>query len=845
MTGFLDRSRITAVLGPTNTGKTYLAIERMLGHRSGMIGFPLRLLARENYDRICRLKGEGAVALVTGEEKILPPSPRYYVCTVESMPVDLPVEFLAVDEIQLAADRERGHVFTDRLLRARGQAETMFLGANTIRGLLKRLVPEADIIARPRFSKLTHAGARKLARLPPRSAIVAFSARDVYSIAELLRSQRGGVAVVLGALSPRTRNAQVAMYQAGEVDYLVATDAIGMGLNMDIDHVVFAARRKFDGWRWRDLAVAELAQIAGRAGRHMSDGTFGTAADLGVLDPETASAIEEHRFPPIKRLFWRNPDLDFSSARALLSSLQEPPPAPELVRGGEAEDQRALALLAAQPDIASHIKDRRALRLLWDVCQIPNFRNEWGEGHAQLLARIYRFLAAPGGRIPADYAARQLARLDRISGDIDMLMSRISHVRTWTYVAHRSDWLDDAETWQDRARSIEDRLSDALHQKLTQRFVDTRTAALVQRMRDGRDLIASVRPGAAGEGDEVLVEGQYVGDLAGFHFRPDPVVVGTDMRAVMTAARRALAPEMRRRVAQLAAADDASFALDDQGRIRWNGGTVAGLRAGRRAIAPAVEPVLADLLDVAQRAAIRARVAAWIKSHLAAEVAPLFAIDAVVDGRPGGPLPLVGGPGRGILYQLTEGLGLVPRKMVDQQLAALAPAERKVLARLGVRLGMESVYLPAMLRPRAMRIKAILWAAKAERTVPFLPSPGRVSLVVDPAVPSVFYEAMGYRVLGPRALRVDMLERFARHARGLARAGPFAVDGPMLSLAGCRAEETAAILSALGYRRQGEGKGEGAACLFRRPHPKTTRPPERPRVDSPFARLKKDWPTPS
>jgi len=838
MTGFADRSRITAVLGPTNTGKTYLAIERMLGHRTGMIGFPLRLLARENYDRICRLKGEAAVALVTGEEKILPKSPRYYVCTVESMPVDLPVEFLAVDEIQLAADRERGHVFTDRLLRARGRAETMFLGADTIRGLLKRLVPEAEIIARPRFSRLTHAGPRKLSRLPPRSAIVAFSARDVYSIAELVRGQRGGVAVVLGALSPRTRNAQVAMYQAGEVDYLVATDAIGMGLNMDIDHVVFAARRKFDGWRWRDLAVAELAQIAGRAGRHMNDGTFGTAADLGALDPETASAIEEHRFPPIKRLFWRNPDLDFSSARALLSSLHQPPPAPDLVRGGEAEDQRALALLAAQPDIADRIKDRHALRLLWDVCQIPNFRNDLGEGHAQLLARVYRFLAAPGGRIPADYAARQLSRLDRSAGDIDMLMTRISHVRTWTYVAHRSDWLEDAEAWQDRARSIEDRLSDALHQKLTQRFVDTRTAALVQRMRDGRDLIASVRRGADGEGDEVLVEGQYVGDLSGFHFRPDPVVVGTDLRAVMTAARRALTPEMRRRVARLAAADDAAFALDDQGCIRWEGLAAARLRAGPRAIAPAVEPIAADLLDGAQRAAIRTRVAAWIKAHLAAELAPLFAIDAVVAGRADGPLPLVGGPGRGILYQLAEGLGLVPRRLVEPQFAALAPAERKALARLGVRLGLESVYLPAMLRPRAMRLKAILWAAKSERPVPFLPSPGRVSLVVDPAVPSDFFEALGYRPLGPRALRADMLERFTRHARGLAKAGPFAVDGPMLSLAGCRAEETAAILSALGYRRQ----GNGAAGLFRRPKPRTRRPPERLREDSPFARLKTDWP---
>ncbi|HLN25750.1 MAG TPA: helicase-related protein, partial [Patescibacteria group bacterium] len=460
--------RVIAVLGPTNTGKTHLAIERMLGHRTGMIGFPLRLLARENYERILRLKGANAVALLTGEEKIIPKHPSYFVCTVESMPLDRRVEFLAIDEIQLCADPDRGHVFTDRLLHARGASETMFLGAETIKPLLRRLVPEVEFISRPRFSELTYTGPRKLTRLSPRSAIVAFSAADVYSIAEMVRRQRGGAAVVLGALSPRTRNAQVGLYQAGEVDYLVATDAIGMGLNMDVDHVAFAALRKFDGRAPRGLEASEVAQIAGRAGRHMNDGTFGTTGDIGGLEPDIVEAVESHAFQPLKTLQWRNAELRFTSVEALQGSLNRHPDRPGLIRSRDADDQLALQALARDEEVLKRAGSPDHVRLLWDVCQIPDFRKSLAEQHTRLLGAIFRHLTSPGRRLPADWLDAQVKRIDRTDGEMDTLITRIANVRTWTYVSHRADWVADPLAWQERTRAIEDRLSDALHERLTQ-----------------------------------------------------------------------------------------------------------------------------------------------------------------------------------------------------------------------------------------------------------------------------------------------------------------------------------------------------------------------------------------
>jgi ATP-dependent RNA helicase SUPV3L1/SUV3 len=524
MAGFARQ--VKAVLGPTNTGKTHLAMERLLAHASGIIGFPLRLLARENYDRMVAAKGARYVALITGEEKIIPPEARWFACTVEAMPLDRAVEFLAVDEIQLCADPDRGHIFTDRLLHARGLVETMVLGAETIRPLLHRLLPGVVSEVRPRLSQLIHAGAAKLTRLPPRSAVVAFSAGEVYAIAEAIRRRRGGCAVVMGRLSPRTRNAQVALYQEKEVDFLVATDAIGMGLNMDVDHVAFAGLGKFDGHRPRRLSAAEVAQIAGRAGRGMRDGSFGTTAACPPLDEELVRAVEAHEFEPLAQLCWRNATLDFSGIDALLDSLLAPPPGAGLVRGNDASDLQTLAALAREPEMRDLARTPHRLRLLWEACQIPDFRKITDDSHTRLCARVFGHVVRGGG-VPADWLAGQIDALARPEGDIDTLMQRLSGIRVWSYIAARGDWVRDARAWQARAREVEDLLSDALHERLLSRFVDRRTTLLLRRLDEGSTealLSAVTRQG------EVVVEGHAVGRVSGFGFAPDPLAAGAGPR---------------------------------------------------------------------------------------------------------------------------------------------------------------------------------------------------------------------------------------------------------------------------------------------------------------------------
>ncbi|HXQ65715.1 MAG TPA: helicase-related protein [Alphaproteobacteria bacterium] len=821
-----------AVLGPTNTGKTHLAIERMLGHRTGMIGFPLRLLARENYDRIVRLKGREAVALVTGEEKIVPAHPAYWVCTVEAMPLDRVVEFLAVDEIQVAADPERGHVFTDRLLHARGLEETMLLGADTIRPNLRKLVPGIEFVARPRFSKLTYTGPRKLTRLPPRSAVVAFSVQEVYALAEAMRRQRGGTAVVLGALSPRTRNAQVAMYQAGEVDYLVATDAIGMGLNMDVSHVAFSSLVKFDGWAPRKLYPAELAQIAGRAGRYMSDGTFGTTGELGALEPELVSAIEDHRFEPLKILYWRNVDLDFRSLDALVRSLETPPRVAFLRRAREQEDFQALAALARDGDIAPLVQGPAAVRMLWEVCQIPDFRKIMSDAHVRLLKRIFLHLIGPEERLPEDWVANQLAALDRPDGDIDTLVQRIAFVRTWTYVSHRADWLQSASHWQERARGIEDRLSDALHERLTQRFVDRRAATLQRRMRDGRELLAAVtRTG------EVLVEGEGVGRLEGFRFLPEESGSPDEAKALVSAALRALRAEFPARMQRCMADAGEAFELRRDGRLLWRNEPVAYLEAGEHPLRPRLLLLPSDLIEPQAREALRRHLAGRLATLLRERLAPLYALETAA----------LEGEARGLAYQLKEALGIVPRRAVAPLVAALDARARTALKRLGVRIGVDAVYLPLLLKPAPIALKTLLWAVHHDMVdLVAAPPAGRVSLALDPALPEAYYEAIGYRVKGRIAVRADRLDRLALKAQHLSRQGALAATPALLSLIACRKEDLASVLAALGYRKEGSegeerfvrtGRGGERSRRHRRAAAKAAEAAAQA-PDSPFAVLK-------
>jgi ATP-dependent RNA helicase SUPV3L1/SUV3 len=804
----LRGARVAAVLGPTNTGKTHHAVERMLSYSSGMIGLPLRLLAREVYARVVERVGAEQVALVTGEEKIKPRAPRYWISTVEAMPRDLDLDFVAVDEIQLAADFDRGHVFTDRLLHWRGREETLLIGASTMQPLVERLLPGAPIFTRPRLSRLSFAGERKISRLPPRAAIVAFSAEEVYAIAEFVKRQRGGAAVVLGALSPRTRNAQVDLYQNGDVDYIVATDAIGMGLNLDVDHIAFASDRKFDGRRFRHLTPAEFGQIAGRAGRHMSDGAFGTTGRCPPFDEELIESMESHRFEPVLAIQWRNSDLDFSSIDALAHSLELSPDDELLLRAPTAEDQLVFEVAARDDFVRRNAKTTADVARLWDVCQIPDYRKTSPAAHAELALSVFRFVLR-GGRIPADWMARQIAFTDRVDGDIDALSNRLAQVRTWTFIANRSGWLNDPEHWQSVARRVEDSISDALHERLTRRFVDRRTSLLMRRLRENAMLEAEIT--TAGD---VLVEGQHVGQLQGFCFTADPQAAGEAAKALNAAAQKALAGEIEARATRVVDAVDDAFALANDGTIRWLGEPVAKIAAGAGALSPTVRLLADEQLSGAALDKVKQRLELWLAQHVKKLLGLLEALEKG-DGLEGVP--------RGVAFQLAEELGVLERSRVAKEIKALSQEERSALRKLGVRFGAYHIYLPLLLKPAPRALASLLWALhhgglenmKGLDEVPHLASSGRTSFAANPDVAKAFYRAAGFRVCGERVVRVDILERLADLIRpasvyrpgatageppaGAADGEGFVVTVAMTSLTGCAGEAFASILKSLGY----------------------------------------------
>ncbi|SFM53852.1 ATP-dependent RNA helicase SUPV3L1/SUV3 [Pleomorphomonas diazotrophica] len=823
---------VTAVLGPTNTGKTHLAIEKMLSHGSGAIGLPLRLLAREVYGRIVARVGAGAVALVTGEEKIVPRDARYWVATVEAMPRDLDVAFVAIDEVQLAGDIERGHVFTDRLLNVRGRQETMLLGSATARPLIERLLPGVAVTSRPRLSHLAYTGAKKITRLPPRSAIVAFSADEVYAVAELIRRQRGGAAVVMGALSPRTRNAQVALFQNGDVDFLVATDAIGMGLNLDVDHVAFAQARKFDGYQYRGLTAAELAQIAGRAGRYLNDGTFGVTGRVMPFDDDIVTAIEGHDFEPVRVFQWRNGELDFSSVDALRASLEKLPGVEGLTRALPSDDQRALDFALRAEDVAVAARGRERVALLWDVCQVPDFRKISPAQHGDLIVALYRFLIAKGV-IPDDWFARQVGLSDRTDGDIDTLSRRLADIRTWTFVANRPDWLFAPGHWREKTRAIEDRLSDALHDRLTQRFVDRRTSVLLKRLRENTMLEAEIT-GTGG----VLVEGQAVGELHGFRFVPDPGVGGdgSEAKALKAAAQQALTGELDKRAEKISKAPNEEIVLSTDGSLRWLGEPVGRLVAGDDTLAPRVMLLADEQLVGAARDKAQDRLDLWVGAHIQTLLKPLFDLRTAAD---------LEGIARGVAFRMVETLGTVERHDIADDVKALDQTQRAVMRKYGVRFGAYHIYVPALLKPAPAALVAQLWALKhgsldmpGLAELPQLSASGRTSIKVDPAFDKTLYRLVGFRVAGERAVRLDILERLADIIRpliafksvdgatppegALPQGGGFTVTVAMTSLLGCSGEDFASILRGLGYRsekrtikvpvkpQKAEASGEGA-----------------------------------
>jgi len=800
-------SGVTAVLGPTNTGKTHLAIERLLGHSSGMIGLPLRLLAREVYNKVVERAGAEAVALVTGEEKIKPKNPRYWVSTVEAMPRDLDVSFLAVDEIQIAADLERGHVFTDRILNRRGRDETLLLGAATMRPIIERLLPGASIVTRPRLSQLAFAGDRKITRQPRRTAIVAFSADEVYAIAELVRRQHGGAAVVLGSLSPRTRNAQVSMFQNGDVDYLVATDAVGMGLNLDVDHVAFASDRKYDGYQFRRLNPSEFAQIAGRAGRATRDGTFGTTGRCAPFEPELVNALQNHTFDHVKVLQWRNSRLDFSSLGALQVALALPPNHEVLTRAPIAEDLRVLDHAARDAEVRDMAHGKQAVERLWDACQIPDYRKIAPAAHAELVTTLFGFLMREG-KIPDAWFATQVDQADRIDGDIDTLSGRIAQIRTWTFVANRLDWLRDPEHWQETTREVENKLSDALHERLTERFVDRRTSVLMRRLRENASLNTEI-----GKTGEVIVEGHAIGRLDGFTFAPETAEAGSDAKALQAAAQKALAGEIDARAEKLAAAPDENFVLASDGTVRWTGDAVAKLMAAEDALHPRLRIIADERLTGASREKVQARLDLWLKTHIEKLLGPLFELSKAED---------ITGIARGIAFQLVEALGVLERTRIAAEMKDLDQPSRAALRKYGVRFGAYHIYFPGLLKPAARSLASLLWAEKQDNAdlaalsgAQHMASSGRTSFPVDKALPRDAYRVLGYRLCGERAVRVDILERLAdliRPALAWRETTPgakppgafdgrgFVVTQAMTSLTGSAGEDFASVLRALGYR---------------------------------------------
>ena len=801
-------ANVTAVLGPTNTGKTHLAIERMIAHGSGTIGLPLRLLAREVYQKVCDRVGAGHVALITGEEKIRPPNARYFVCTVEAMPRNPGTAFVAVDEVQLAGDLERGHTFTDRILTARGFQETLLLGAGTMQGVLNRLIPGLSTQTRPRMSNLLYAGSKKITRLPRRSAIVAFSAEEVYAIAELIRRQRGGAAVVLGALSPRTRNAQVELYQAGEVDYLVATDAIGMGLNLDVDHVAFAQDWKFDGFQYRQLTAAEYGQIAGRAGRHVRDGTFGVTGQVNPLPDELVEALEAHSFAPVKVLQWRSGNLDFGSIDALKDSLEQPPPNEALAKALPAVDQRALEFLSRLPDIAKRARGAKRVELLWEACKLPDYRRIAPAQHAEIIASIYSDVA-DNGHVSEDYMAAQVRRADRTEGDLDTLSQRIAEIRTWTYISHRPEWLADPTHWQEKTRDIEDRLSDALHDRLTKRFVDRRTSVLMKRLRENAFMEAEI----ANDGT-VTVEGHAVGELQGFRFSPDTKAEGADGRAVRTAAQKALAGEFDKRAERFANSPNGDLALGSDGLIRWLGAPVATLTSGEDPLKPRIVLLADEQLTGPPRDMVANRLERFVTYQVSTVLKPLADLKQA-EG--------LEGVARGLAYRLVEEYGILQRRDVSEEVRALDQGARAALRRCGVRFGAYHIFVPALIKPAPASLLTLLWAIQNDGRdragfgdVTHLLATGRTSAVADTSYDPVFYKLAGYRLLGRRAVRVDILERLAdlirpalawkpgtgRRPDGGYNGAQFLLTPAMMSILGATADDMDEILKGLGYRPQ-------------------------------------------
>jgi len=780
-------NKIVAILGPTNTGKTHLAIETMLEYESGIIGFPLRLLAREIFDKCVNKVGAENVALITGEEKIIPHRPRFYICTVESMPQDITVDFIAVDEIQMCADHERGHIFTDRLLHARGDKLTMFLGSHTMRSVIASLIKNVEFVNRNRYSKLTYSGYKKISRLNPKTALIAFSVDEIYAIAELVRRQKGGAAIIMGSLSPKTRNAQVQLYQSGDANFLVATDAIGMGINMDINNVSFSSLRKFDGKKNRKLNLSEISQIAGRAGRHINDGTFGITGECKQFSSDEIEKIEKHELNKIDALYWRNSEISFDSLDNLISSLEKNTNSEFLKKIHDCEDEKTLKFLIKNNTDLKTKLPKNHIKILWECCQIPDFSKKAYGNHLEVVKKVFEFLTSKSGKVTNDYMKQQLKYLDRYDGNIDTLSNRISNVRTWSYVANKKNWANNSDYWIERAKYIEDKLSDKLHEELTKSFVDKRISILSRSLKQDIALATEIK-----DKNEVIVDNQYIGKLNGLKLDLDlkSGSLKTDTKSLKKAARQAIAPELMKRVSKIIKSEE--FKLDYDHKIYWMDDPIAYISKGKNYLNPKLELIVDEAIDQESKEKLKINLEKKLQTIISSELRDLVNLSKS---------KFKNNYVRALCYQLFEKNGVMKRETVHQMIKNISKEDRLSLRKAGVKIGRYHIFLPRMLKPSAVDLRVKLWKLYYEQDKNYIiPKSGLNFLKNETTKNNKFLLICGFENFNKFYIRVDILERLFLKIMENSKDGIFKIDSNMMNLIGCNKENFYKLLELMEYK---------------------------------------------
>jgi ATP-dependent RNA helicase SUPV3L1/SUV3 len=785
----MTKNKITAVLGPTNTGKTHLAIDTMLSFESGMIGFPLRLLAREVYDKVIKKISLDKVALITGEEKIIPSNAKYFLCTVESMPIDKDLEFVGVDEIQMCADHERGHIFTDRLLNMRGTKLTMLMGSNTIKKIISKLNDDIEFINRERLSKLTYAGHKKISRINRKTAIIAFSAEEVYAIAELIRRQKGGAAIVMGSLSPKTRNAQVELYQSGDVDFLVATDAIGMGINMDLDYVYFSNLKKFDGKKLRKLNLSEIGQIAGRAGRYLNDGSFGITGDCKEINAEDVDLLENHKFEEIRTLFWRNSNLNFNNPYSLIKSLEERPQREWLRKVHECEDEKALKFFLRDKNLENINFDSKTLNLLWECCQIPDFVKKTYGNHYEVIENVFKFLSSSKGKITNEFMRLQLMKLDKLDGNVDSLSNRIANVRTWSYVSNKNNWIENQEYWIEKTKLLEDRLSDRLHEELTKTFIDKRASILARGLKQDMEFKTEIL-----ENNDVKIDDQFIGKINGLKLELDlkKGALETDIKSLKKAARQSIGPELEKRIQNII--DTGLIELKDDFKIYWNNFVIAKLTSGYDYLSPNFDLIVDDILEQDQKQKLSLFIKKWLKNKIDTVLQSLIDLKNLKEKN---------SSIKALAYQLYENNGVLKRENVSEFLKSLEQSDRKILRDLGVKFGRYHVFLYKLIKPEPVTIRTMLWKNYHQKYFKLKPPTFGLNFIDDSDNRNKnFMLLCGFEKFDNFFVRIDILERLFMLIinSGFEKNKEIKLVPEMLNLLGCSKDNFKKLIIKMNYK---------------------------------------------